>query len=80
MSEITELFRAGGLSRLAKVITFARLVVPGVDEVYPPWQGMQYLRDMFGGRGKFESLDNDRYPEVTWKRVRDVLAARPAPS
>ena len=47
---------------------------PGTDELYPPWQGMQYLRDMLGGRAKLEPLDNDRYPETEWTTVAEFLA------
>ena len=71
------LFRGGGLGRLEKLITFAKAVAPGGGQVYPPWQGMQYLRDMFGGRATLDPLDNDRYPGMRWTRVRDVLAGEP---
>lgn len=46
--------------------------------LYPPWQGMQYMHNMFSGITKFEHLDNDRYPGMRWKKVQDVLAARSA--
>lgn len=45
-------------------------------ELYPAWQGMQYLRNMFDGRAKPEPLDNDRYPGICWTTARDVLCAR----
>ena len=67
------LLRAGGLGRLEKLIKFVRLVSPAPNDVYPPWQGMQYMRDMFDGRAKLEPLDNDRYPGSRWTPVRDVL-------
>lgn len=80
VSELTgekfKLTRAGGLGRLAFLIKFMRLVAPGKDEVFPPWQGMQYLHNMFEGRVKFDRLDNDRYPGIRWTTARDVLAAR----
>ena len=69
------LLRAGGLGRLGRLITFMRVVFPGRGDLYPPWQGMQYLHNMFGGRALLEPLDNDRYPGVRWTTVRDVLAA-----
>lgn len=68
------LFRAGGLGRLEKVIKVARFVAPGDDELYPPWQGMQYLRDMLDGRAKLKPLDNDHYGQRRWTSARDVLA------
>jgi nucleoside-diphosphate-sugar epimerase len=69
------LLRAGGLGRLGLLITVARTVAPGRGETFPPWQGMQYLRDMFSGRAKLAPLDNARYPELRWTSVREVLAA-----
>ena len=68
--------RAGGLGRLELMIRVARKVAPGHDETFPPWQGMQYLRDMFSGRAKLAHLDDDRYPELRWTPVREVLAMR----
>ena len=48
----------------------------GKDEVlYPPWQGMQYMHNMYEGSAKFSVLDNDRYP-VKWYKVSDVLRKR----
>ena len=79
-SEVTKqkfkLFRAGSLRRYEKLIKFTRAVFPKSGAVYPPWQGMQYMHNMFSGRAKLEPLDNDRYPGMRWTTVRDVLAAR----
>jgi hypothetical protein len=80
VSEVTgkkfRLFRAGGLGMLGMLIKVARTVAPGEKELYPAWQGMQYMRNMFDGRAKLEPLDNDRYPSIRWTTVRDVLSAR----
>ena len=80
VSEVTgekfRLFRAGGLGRLATLIRITRAVFPKSRAIYPPWQGMQYLHNMFSGRAKLEPLDNDRYSGMRWKTVRDVLSAR----
>ncbi len=70
------LFRAGGLGRLALVIKVARALARKSDALYPPWQGMQYLHNMFGGLAQLMPLDNQRYPGMRWTGVRDVLAAR----
>jgi nucleoside-diphosphate-sugar epimerase len=70
------LLRAGGLGRLKILIKVTRAVLPQNTAVYPPWQGMQYLHNMFSGRAKLELLDNDRYPGMRWTTARDVLAAR----
>jgi uncharacterized protein YbjT (DUF2867 family) len=79
MSEVTgkkfRLLRAGGLGMLGTLIKVARTVVPGEKEAYPVWQGMQYMRNMFDGHAKLEPLDNDRYPNMHWTTLRDVLSA-----
>lgn len=78
-SEVTgkkfHLFRPGGLGMLGTIIKIARTLAPGEKELYPAWQGMQYMRNMFDGRAKLEPLDNDRYPGMRWTTVRDVLSA-----
>ena len=71
-----KLFRAGGLRRLELMIKLARSVSPQRDAIYPAWQGMQYMHNMFSGRAKLEPLDNERYPGMRWTTVRDVLASR----
>lgn len=67
------LLRPGGLGVLSMLIRVARFVAPGKDELYPAWQGMQYMRDMLDGRAKATALDNDRYPTMHWHSLRDVL-------
>ena len=67
------LLRVGGLGGLETMISVTRFLLPKKDEVFPPWQGMQYMHDMFDGRAKLEPLDNGRYPGLTWTTVRDVL-------
>jgi nucleoside-diphosphate-sugar epimerase len=74
------LFRAGGLRMLDTLIKFAQTVAPRQQELYPAWQGMQYMRNMFDGRAKLEPLDNERYPGMRWKTARDVLSAHPGAS
>jgi nucleoside-diphosphate-sugar epimerase len=80
VSEVTErefrLFRAGGLGMLGALIRVARTVAPGEKDLFPAWQGMQYMRNMFDGRAKLAPLDNDRYPGIRWTTARDVLSAR----
>jgi nucleoside-diphosphate-sugar epimerase len=72
------LLRAGGLGRLDTLIKFTRAVFPQKDEVFPPWQGMQYMRNMFSGIVKLGPLDNNRYPDIGWTSVREVLSAHVA--
>lgn len=78
MAELTghryRVFRAGSLGSLAVMIRTARALFPQKDAVFPAWQGMQYLHNMFSGRAPSAGLDNARYPEVHWTSVREVLA------
>jgi hypothetical protein len=71
-------FRPGGLGMFGVVIKLARFFAPGEKELYPAWQGMQYLRDMLDGRGKMQKIDNDRYVDVQWTKVREVISAHVA--
>ena len=66
--------RAGGLWLLKLMIKITRRLAPAKKEVFPPWQGMQYLHNMFTGLPKLAPLDNDRYSEIKWTKVREVLA------
>ena len=66
--------RAGGLGMLVIMIKVARTIAPGDEkELYPAWQGMQYMRNMLDGRAKLEPLDNGRYRDIHFTTVRDVL-------
>jgi uncharacterized protein YbjT (DUF2867 family) len=64
----------GGLGVLSLMIRVAKLVSPQPSEPFPPWQGMQYMRDMFSGRGKLHGIDTMRYPDIIWTSVRQHLA------
>jgi uncharacterized protein YbjT (DUF2867 family) len=81
-SEVTgdqfRILRGGGLGRLGGLIAIMRALTPGSDAVFPPWQGMQYLHNMFEGRAKLAPLDNERYPDIRWTRVGDILKQRRA--
>ena len=60
---------------LGALIRVAQIAAPGKGRLYPAWQGMQYMRDMFDGRAKLTPLDNDRYPGTRWTTAAEVLAA-----
>ena len=60
------LYRAGGIGLLGTIIRAVHALRPRLDAPFPVWQGMQYLRDMSSGRGRFEPLDNDRYGSMSW--------------
>ncbi len=70
------LLRPGSVGALNVLSKIVRTLAPGRDEIFPPWQGMQYLRDMLSGQAKLaEPLDNARYPALRWTSVRQLLAA-----
>lgn len=77
VSEVTgnkfRIFRPGGQGLLGLFIKMARKFSPGENELYPAWQGMQYMHNMIDERSKIDTLDNDRYPAIQWTTVRDVL-------
>lgn len=68
------LLRAGSLSTLGAMIRIARAIQPGERDLYPAWQGMQYMRNMFDGRAKMQQLDNGRYAGIRWTSAREILA------
>ena len=65
--------RAGSIALLGVLIKIIKTLAPQNDSIFPAWQGMQYLRDMFSGDGKLRNLDNDRYGHRSWSTARDVL-------
>jgi len=77
VTEITgqkfKLFRAGGLKFLSILIKIVRKLAGGENELYPPWQGMQYMRNMIDERALVHHLDNDRYPKMKWTSVKTML-------
>lgn len=68
------LLRGGSLDRLEAFARIVRRFHPASGQIYPPWQGMQYLRDMFDGRAGSLPLDNGRFPALAWTELRQVLA------
>ena len=77
LSEVTETrYRpqwVGSLGMLGVMIGLTKRIAPQPDAAFPPWQGMQYMRDMFSGKVKLAPLDNDRYSEISWTTARDRL-------
>ena len=69
------LIRAGGQGLLGLIIKIARKIAPGEKELYPAWQGMQYMHNMIDKRSKIDTPDNSRYPEIHWTSVKDLLTA-----
>jgi len=77
LSEVTgtkfNIMRVGGLNLLSMIINITRAIAPSTQQLYPAWQGMQYLRDMASGLARVDVLNNDRYPEIKWQSVKAVL-------
>lgn len=67
--------RVGGTRGLRALARITRQVAPQPDKPFPAWQGMQYLQDMFSGQAQLLALDNDRYPDLPWTRLRQHLTA-----
>lgn len=78
MTELTgkrfRLFRTGGQGFLNLLIKIIRKMAPGDNELYPAWQGMQYMSNMIDKRSKLDRIDNDRYPGMKWTSARELLA------
>jgi nucleoside-diphosphate-sugar epimerase len=75
------LLPAGTIGTLGLTIGVARKLAPGgPDEIYPAWQGMQYMRNLFAGEGGLDTpFDNDRYPGMVWTGLETVLRSDPRP-
>ena len=76
MTELTgrkyKILKPGGPSLFKGMIKMTKLTSPGKGQVYPAWQGMQYMHNMYKGDCKFTSLDNDRY-EIDFKSAKSVV-------
>ena len=68
-----KLFRPGGIQLLNFLIKMTRFFAPSEKELYPAWQGMQYMRDMMEGRIIFQKYDNEKYPNIKQTSVKDFL-------
>ena len=68
-----KLIRTGSQGLLSFFIKVARKIAPGKNELYPAWQGMQYMHNMIDKRSTIEKLDNDRYPNLTWTSTEALL-------
>jgi len=69
------LIKAGGVGFLNMMIKIGKTFVPAENDLYPAWQGMQYMRDMIEGRVDITNHDNNRYPDIKWTSIKDVLSA-----
>lgn len=67
---------AGSVAFLGGVMApIARRLAPDKpDPVFPAWQGMQYMVDMFSGHAHLHPLDNQRYPDVAFTTLAQRFA------
>jgi nucleoside-diphosphate-sugar epimerase len=72
MGEQFGTFRPGGGGLLGVIIKIARFFSPSENDLYPAWQGMQYMHNMIDERANQPTLDNARYT-MEWTKVKDVL-------
>ena len=68
-----KIFRPGGIGLLNVMIKLTKFFSPSKNELYPVWQGMQYMRDMMEGRIVFPKYDNQNYGNVQWTSVENFL-------
>lgn len=67
------IFRPGGSFLLSIIIKIARIFAPGKGELYPAWQGMQYMHNMIDSRSNISLFDNNRYPDLKWTNIEELL-------
>jgi NmrA-like family len=76
MSELTgekfKVLRPGSLGVFKFIIGLTKLLTNKTDALYPPWQGMQYMHNMYSGVAKFDKVDNDRY-KMKWVTAKELL-------
>lgn len=65
MTELTgtpfKILKPGGIGLFNALISVTKFFDFSKKELYPAWQGMQYMRDMMEGRAELETHDNARY-------------------
>jgi len=70
-----KLIKAGSIGLLNRVISLTKFISPGKNDLYPAWQGMQYMRDMMEGRAKLGATDNHRYQSLAWTSIKQFLSS-----
>jgi NmrA-like family len=77
MSKVTntvyKFFRPGGKGLLKFIISVARKFDKHEKELYPAWQGMQYMCNMIDERANIEKFDNNRYSNIQWTSIENVV-------
>ena len=73
-SQRFRLFRPGGKTLLGMLIKLTKKMAPAENELYPAWQGMQYMHNMIDERSMMEPLDNNRFSDIRWTGVKELLS------
>jgi nucleoside-diphosphate-sugar epimerase len=68
-----KLIRTGGQGFLGFIIKMTKLFSPSKNELYPAWQGMQYMHNMIDQRASNDKWDTNRYTNFTYTTINDVL-------
>ncbi len=68
----------GSIGMLGAMSALTKRFIPGEDTAFPPWQGMQYMRDQFSGEAKLEPLDTARYSDLAWTSFETMMTNRRA--
>ncbi len=60
-----KIFKPGGIGLLNIIIKLTKFFAPAKNELYPAWQGMQYMRDMMEGRIEIKTnYDNNLFEQT----------------
>ncbi len=68
-----KLLKPGGIGLLNILIKITKIFAAQPNELYPPWQGMQYMRDMMEGKAALKMHDNNKYDLMKWISFEEYL-------
>jgi nucleoside-diphosphate-sugar epimerase len=68
-----KLIKTGGKGLLGFIIKMTKLFSPSKNELYPAWQGMQYMHNMIDERASNNNWNTIRYPNVQYTTVEELL-------
>ena len=68
-----KMFSPGGKKLLGFLIKMIRKFSSSENELYPAWQGMQYMHNMIDERSFIDTYDNQRYTKIHWLGMKDYL-------
>ena len=67
-----KIFNPGGIGLFSIIISVTKFFDFSKKELYPAWQGMQYMRDMMEGRAVIDKHNNERY-SIAWTRLKEYI-------